>query len=294
MTPKQKRIYMLVMFIIFLVLIPVLVLYSSGYRLNSRFRLVKTGGIYFHNNESGVAARLNGKVKKTSGLLEKNLLIRDLRPATYYSRIEKEGYRVWEKNITVNEQMVEVCYPLLIPDSLKPEPVTKYLKVKPVMNGRKPKYELNEEYVEAAELFKVYGKPVKGMLTVWENSDIRKLKLSRERRLWKKVFLFQEGNKIYVRWTGGDEERPYFIPSKGKRLVYAPEQKILSFGFFPERNDSMLVLLDDGSLFAVEIDTRFDIQNTYRIAKNCSRFAVNDELLYYYSEGVLYRIDFER
>lgn len=294
MTPKQKRIYILVMFIIFLVLIPVLVLYSSGYRLNSRFRLVKTGGIYFHNDEADVAVRLNGRVKKTSGLMEKNLLIRDLRPATYYSRIEKEGYRVWEKNITVSEQKVEVCYPLLVPNNLKPEPVTKYIMVKPEKKGAKTRRELNEEYAEAIELFKVYGKPVRGMLTVWENSDIKKLKLSRDRRLWKKVFLFRDGNKIYVRWTGSDGERPYFIPTKGRRLVYAPEQKIMSFGFFPERNDSILVLLEDGTLYAVEIDTRFDIQNTYKIAKNCSRFAVSDELLYYFSGGLLYRIDFNQ
>lgn len=292
MTPKQKRLYLLGMFIIFMVVIPVLVLYSSGYRLNSKFRLVKTGGIYFHNDQSGVSALLNGKVKKTAGLLEKNLLIRNLRPATYYSRIEKENYRVWEKNITVNEQMVEVCYPLLIPANLNPEPVTKYLKIKPAAKGKKPKFELNEEYTEVMDLFRVYGKPVKGMLQVWENRDVKKLKLGRDRRLWKKVFLFREGNSIYVRWTGSDEERPYFIPSKGKRLVYAPDKKIISFGFFPERNDSMLVLLEDGMLYAVEIDTRFDIQNTYRIAKNCSRFAVSDELLYYFSAGTLYRIEF--
>ena len=292
MTPKQKRVYILGMFIIFLIVIPVLVLYSSGYRLNSKFRLVKTGGIYFHNDLSGVAARLNGKVRKTAGLMEKNLLIRDLKPATYYSRIEKEGYRVWEKNISVNEQMVEVCYPLLIPNNLKPEPVKKYLLIKPAKKGAKTRREMNEEYAEAMEFFKVYGKPVKGMLTVWESSDIKKLKLNRDRRLWKKVFLFREGNKIYVRWTGSDEERPYFIPSKGKRLVYAPDQNILSFGFFPERNDSMLVLLEDGTLYAVEIDTRFDIQNIYKIARNCSRFAVSEELLYYFSDGVLLRVEF--
>lgn len=294
MTPKQKRMYILGMFIIFMVVIPVLVLYSSGYRLNSKFRLVKTGGIYFHNDESAVVARLNGKVQKSAGLIEKNLLIRNLRPATYYARIEKEGCRVWEKNITVSEQKVEVCYPLLIPVNLKPEPVTKYLLVKPEKKGTKTRRELNEEYSEVSELFKVYGKPVRGMLAVWENSDIKKLRLSRERRLWKKVFLFLDGNRIYVRWIGSDEERPYFIPSKGNRLVYAPDQKILSFGFFPERNDSMLVLLEDGTLSAVEIDTRFDIQNIYKIARNCSRFAVSDELLYYFSGGVLYRVDFNQ
>jgi len=52
------------------------------------------------------------------------------------------------------------------------------------------------------------------------------------------------------------------------------------------------VLLDDGTLYAVEIDTRFDVQNSYRLVKNCSKFAVSDEMLYYVSGGNLYRIDF--
>jgi hypothetical protein len=53
------------------------------------------------------------------------------------------------------------------------------------------------------------------------------------------------------------------------------------------------VLLEDLNLYAVEIDTRFEIQNIYKIVSNCSRFAVKDESLYFFSEGALYRIDFE-
>ena len=282
------------MFAVFIIIIPVIVLHSSGYRLNSKFRLVKTGGIYFHNDESDAYVKLNGKVKKTAGLMEKNLLVRDLRPGTYYARVEKEGYRLWEKNVAVQEQKVEVCYPLLIPQDLKPEMVPKYFIVKPEKKGQKPKRELNDEFTEAIELFKTWGKPSKGVIPGWENSDIKKFKLGADRRLRRKVLLFREGNRIYVNWTGSEEQRPFFISTKGKRLVYAPDKKILSFGFFPESDNSMLVLLEDGTLYAVEIDTRFDIQNIYRIVKNCTKFAVNNEMLYYVSGCNLYRIDFDQ
>lgn len=292
MTPARKKIYIFGMFVVFVIAIPVIILHSSGYRLNSKFRLVKTGGIYFHNEQSDAIVRLNGKVKKTAGLLERNLLVRELRPATYYARIEKEGYRVWEKNITVSEQKVEVCYPLLIPHDLKPELIPKYNIITPEKKGQKTKRELNDEFTEAIDLFKTWGRPSKGVIPGWESGDIKKFRLGADRRLRKKVFLFKDGNKIYVKWTGSEDQRPFFISSEGRRLVYAPDQNILSFGFFPERDDSMLVLVEDGTLYAVEIDTRFDIQNIYKIARNCTKFAVNDEMLYYVSGGNVYRVDF--
>lgn len=293
MTPKKKRIYILGLFAVFIIVIPLLILYSSGYRLTNKFKLVKTGGVYLINSESDTVVKLNEKIKKRAGMFERDMFVRDLVPATYYVRVEKDGYRIWEKNVTIQEQKVEVCYPLLIPSDLKPERIPKNLLIKPDKKGKKIRREANKEYSEAMELFRTYDKPAKGVIPEWVSSDIKKLKLGPDRRLRKKVLLFRKGNKIYVKWTGRDEQRPFFIDSSGSRLAYSPDIKILSFGFFPERYDSMLVLLEDRTLYAVEIDTRFDIHNIYNIVKNCSRFAVSNELLYYFSGGVLHRIDFE-
>ena len=221
------------------------------------------------------------------------MLVRNLKPGVYYVRVEKEKYRSWEKNITVEEHKVEICYPLLIPNDLKPEKIPNVIIREHEKKGAKPKREVNDEYTEVTELFKLYDKPAKGIIPGWESGDIKKFKLGIDRRLRKKVFLAKEGNKIYVKWTGSEEQRPFFINSAAKRLVYAPEMKILSFGFFPGRDDAMLVLLEDGAIYAVEIDTRFEIHNIYKLVKNCSRFAVSDELLYYFSGGVLYKIDFK-
>lgn len=294
MTPAKKRFYLLGLFGVFVIVIPVLLLYSSGYRLNNKFRLVKTGGIYFNIGESGTQVRLNGKIAKKAGLFERNLLVDNLKPGAYNARVEKEEYRPWEKNITVQEQMVEACYPLLIRSSLEPELIPKYQLIKPESKKGKTQRQPNEEYTEAMELFRLYNKPAKGLIPGWGNSEIKKLKLGADRKLNRKVFLFREGNKIYARWTGRDEKRPFFIKSDGTISVYSPDKKIVSFGFFPGRYDSILALLEDGELYAVEIDTRFDIHNIYLIAKNCSRFIVSDELLYYFSGDALYRIDFEQ
>jgi hypothetical protein len=292
MTPKKKRIYLLGLSGIFIIIIPVLILFSSGYRLNSKFRIVKTGGIYINNNESGVDVRLNGKITKNAGLFEKNILIRELIPETYYVRVEKEGYRVWHKNVKVQEKKVEACYPLLIPLKLHPEWIPKYLD-KTDKNGRKTGRKPNVEYSEVIDYFRAYNKPPKDFIPGWEDSDIKKYKLGPDRRLRKKVFIYREEERIYVKWIGSEEKRPFFIDSAGSKSVYFPNQKILSFDFFPGRNDAIVALLEDGILYAVEIDNRFEIQNIYKIAINCSSFAVKEEFLYCFSEKAMYRIDFE-
>lgn len=289
MTPKKKIIFLLGLVGIFIIVIPVLIFYSLGYRLNSQFRLVKTGGIYLVNNESDAVVMLNGKDMKRSNIFEKDMLIRNLVPNTYYVRIEKNGYRPWKKNVKVQEEKVEVCYPLLLPLKLNPQFVPKYL----LKDKIKKKYKANAEYTDAMKVFNTYDNPVKSMIPGWENSDIKKYKLDANRRLNKKVLLSRQGNKIYVKWIGMNDNRPFFIDSAEKKLVYSSDKNILSFGFFPGRKDSMLVLLDDLNLYAIEIDTRFEIQNIFRIAANCSSFAVINEFLYFFSEKTLYRIDFE-
>jgi hypothetical protein len=289
MTPKKKLISLLGLIGIFIIVIPILIFYSLGYRLNSQFRLVKTGGIYLVNNESDAVVMLNGKDMKRSNIFEKDMLIRNLIPNTYYVRIEKNGYRPWKKNVKVQEQKVEVCYPLLLPNVLNPQFVPKYL----VKDKIKKKYEANAEYSDVMKVFNTYDNPAKSIIPGWENSDIKKYKLDANRRLNKKVLISRQGNKIYVKWIGTKDKRPFFIDSAENKLAYSTDKNILSFGFFSGRNDAMLVLLDDMDLYAVEIDTRFEIQNIYKIAVKCSRFAIINEFLYYFSGNAMYRIDFE-
>jgi hypothetical protein len=292
MTRRKKLVYLLGLTGIFIIVVPLLVLFSSGYRLDGRFRLVKTGGIYLANKEPDIIVRLNKKNVKKAGMFEKNILIDDLTPKTYYVTVEKNGYKTWKKNIKVEEQKVEVCYPLLIPVKLNPQPVPKYLSS--AENKDKKQRKANEEYSEAMKLFTGSDKRSgKGIIPASKDNEAKKYGLDANRKLYKKVLLFRQKNRIYVKWTGADQKRPFFIDTSDEKPVLFPSKKILSFAFFPGRHDSMLVLLENRSLYAVEIDTRFDIHNIYQLVSNCSKFAVKDEFLYYLSGHGLYKIDLE-
>lgn len=290
MSLKRRRTYLLGLFCVFVIVIPLLILFSMGYRLNSKFRLVKTGGIFLDIEKPGVIVKLNGRIVETSNMLGDSILIRNLLPETFYVRVEKEGYKAWRKDIKVEEQKVTICYPFLVQSRIQPEWISKYI-TEPGSKTKK-KRRRNREYSEGLEVFRTYDKPPGNIIPGWEDSDIKKYKPGADRRLKKNVFLFREGNRIYAQWTGSEESRPYFIDTADSKLVYYPVKKIKAFGFFPGRNDSFLVLHKDGTLIAVEIDTRFEIHNAYRIVRKCSRFAVKGETLYFFSEGAMFRIDF--
>jgi hypothetical protein len=293
MTVKKQWIYIIGLFMVFLIVIPVILLYSFGYRVSSDFKLVKTGGIYFANQELDASVSLNGKIKKTSGIFERNLLVQNIKPGNYHVKMNKEGYRPWQKWILVQEQKVEVCFPLLIPEDLNVEVIDKYLPLdEKIAKKRKPKRDLNDEYTDVVELFKTANKPTKSIFPQWNSREIAKLKLGANRKLRGKVLLMKEGNSLYVRWTGKKEQLPFFINTMKKKRIYSPGKTITAFDFFPARDDAFLVRFSDGSLYAVEIDTRFGEQNSYRIVKYCDRFLVDGETLYYFAGPRLLKINF--
>jgi len=294
MTPKQQMKYIAGFFAIFIIVIPVVIFYSYGYRLSENFKIVKTGGLYISNSEAGASVLLNGKQKKVTGIIDRNMLVQNIKPGTYTVNVQKNGYRQWEKYVRVQEQLVEVCFPLLVPSELKTEEIPRYIPAgKSLQNNKRKKYVPNDDYADVVKLFKESKKPPKSIFPLWNSREIVSLRLGPMRKLKDKVFLSNEGNKIFVKWTGKKEQLPFFINTMHKKQVYAPDKIITELDFYPERNDSFIVRFDDGSLYAVEIDTRFGFQNSYRIVKYCDRFIVNYEMLFYFIGNDLYSIDFE-
>jgi len=297
MTPKQQFKYILGLFAVFVIVIPVIIFYSFGYRISSDMKVVKTGGIYVANNEADASVLLNGKLKKSTGLIDRNMLVQDLKPGNYTVNVVKNGYRPWAKSVKVQEQLVEVCFPLLIPNELKIVEIPKYMPAEKPEPGKKsvkhPKPELNDDYADVIKLIKERKKPSKSIFPVWNSKEIAALKLGTMRKLKGKVFLSNEKNKVYVRWIGKKDQLPFFINTMSKKLVYSPEKRIKEIEFYPKRDDSFLVYFDDGSLYAVEIDTRFGAQNSYKILKYCDSFLVHYEMLFYFINDKLYSIDFE-
>ena len=291
MTPKKQLITIVILFFIFISVIPLIICYSMGYRISEDFKIVETGGIYLSSSEADTSLYVNGKLKKKSGLVDRNILLQNLKPGLYNIKLTKNEFRPWEKRIKIQERQVEVCYPLLVPEKFEPVEIKKYLPAK--NKNKKVKYIINEQYKDISELFRKPVKSSPGMLTRWYKGEAGKIVTGKNLKLKGNVLLSKEGNRIFVKWLGKEDHLPFFINTMKKKPVFSSESIISSFDFYPGRNDAMLIRFDNGSLYAVEIDTRFVQQNAFRILRYCSRFFVDEQILYFFSGNRLYSIGFD-
>ncbi|MFA5128376.1 MAG: PEGA domain-containing protein [Patescibacteria group bacterium] len=102
MTLPFRRIVYLAFIIIFLLITPVVILYTAGYRYNFQTnRIQKTGILILKSNPAGAEIYLNGKLRteKTPARIA-NLL-----PDDYTIKIEKKNFYPWQKILPVESSL---------------------------------------------------------------------------------------------------------------------------------------------------------------------------------------------
>lgn len=115
LTQFKRKVLLWISIFAFFILVPVVVLYSLGYRLNDAWQLRKTGGINVTSDITGSEIFLNGELKKTTNLLQKDAFIDNLTPGKYEVEVLADGYLPWIKKLDVSSQLVTDVRPLLIP-----------------------------------------------------------------------------------------------------------------------------------------------------------------------------------
>lgn len=99
-------------FIIFIVATPLIVGYARGYRLDlNRGALVRVGAILLKSTPKDASIILNGvyNEKRTPALLSNLIPFR-----SYNVRVEKSGFRVWEKNLDVEPERVTAAENIIL------------------------------------------------------------------------------------------------------------------------------------------------------------------------------------
>lgn len=109
MTLTQRRIFLIVLMIIFIVATPMVILYSSGYQIDwETWRLQKTGGVYINAYPKGASISVDGTLKEVTStlFLSQGKMISGLIPGTHTIKVEKTGFAPWEKNLEVKPNLV--------------------------------------------------------------------------------------------------------------------------------------------------------------------------------------------
>jgi hypothetical protein len=256
MSFKKRFFYFSVFAVLFVVFIPILILYSSGYRLGKDFQLVTTGGIYVYAGESGATIYLDGKLNTTTNAFQKGIFISNLAPSTYALSISKAGDFPWSKVVSVLPQQVSELYPFLV--ALKPSMAT----VTPMVVDDAGNQTANPEYASVLSLFQTQlASPTMPVSTstvaATTSSSTQALLKSLTRR---NVSLWKDANGIYAQWIGSLSDIPAYFCSQATstcttRITVYRNTHIGALDFYPGRNDIILFAASDG-LYAAELDTR--------------------------------------
>lgn len=268
------------MTIIFIILVPILLMYSSGYRLDDALSVVKTGGIYIHSDLSNTRVHIDGDFVEDNGVLLKNTLIQNLRPNKVYKvRVEKDGYYTWEKDLYVRPNLVTEGRILMLEVNKELRTVSEFLEMD---NTNATSTIENPEYLEFAEYFKEdmgqfdeyvatttmietrRGLIASSTLVVETNypeyilksttKELDELNMVKERG--GNLSWLQNGI-VFISYIGKDDALPYYycVTMCKEELSVSLPNDIVRYDFYPGRDDVIIALTKRG-IFAVEIDDR--------------------------------------
>lgn len=105
MNKFKRRLFFLFFFLLFLVTVPLVVLFVQGYRFDKDNGIfVYSGSIAIKSWPKDINVYLDGEKYpvKTSGLVNEIFIINGLRPGKYQLKCQKEGFSSWEKSVKVH------------------------------------------------------------------------------------------------------------------------------------------------------------------------------------------------
>lgn len=123
MKKNFRRILFWLLFLIFLVTTPIVILFSQGYRFDQKKMIfVHSGAITLKSLPANVNISLNGKPQpaKNLDIINNSITVGGLRPGNYHIEASLNGYSHWGKNVDVHSGIsTEFWNVVLVPQNLE-------------------------------------------------------------------------------------------------------------------------------------------------------------------------------
>lgn len=125
MTKKSRTFLFIVIFSLFALTAPMVLLYAQGYRVDwKRGEIAKTGALYVKTAPSSADVTLNNSQKEKTSFLDGSAFIDNLLPGPYEILISKKGYRPWQKTLhLLSQEVIEAKNIVLFPEKIQFRPI---------------------------------------------------------------------------------------------------------------------------------------------------------------------------
>ena len=126
MRKRNKTILFFVSVGLFLLITPLTIFYSQGYRFDFKEkRITQTGGLFLRVRPKKAKIYIDNRLRKETDFLFGSVLIENLLPKKYKISVGKQGFQKWEKELKIEEKKVtEAKNILLWPENLSFETLT--------------------------------------------------------------------------------------------------------------------------------------------------------------------------
>ena len=115
LSPRKRRVYLLLLVALFIFALPAVIFYARGYRFWDNIGFIKTGGIFLSVPYANAKVSLNGEKVGESGLLKRSFYIGDLAAGTYSVDVIREGSHPWHRILVVDSELVTDADVFLVP-----------------------------------------------------------------------------------------------------------------------------------------------------------------------------------
>ncbi|HOX55060.1 MAG TPA: PEGA domain-containing protein [Candidatus Omnitrophota bacterium] len=301
MVQKVRAILFYISVILFFVLIPSVLLYSFGYKLDiSKLRIIKTGLIYVESVPVGAKVYLNGRrIKYTTPAA-----IEELLPGVYKLSLALEGYYPWYQEVLVEPGKANILQDIIL---FSTKPHLEKINISDVYDFYVfPADKDNAYYISdnKSTIAKTSLNPkdrelniLFGNLELPEN--IKDLSLSPDK---KKIFYYF-GNRLEVLYV--PSEKPERNQIKDINFSINTERKILN-AFWYSDSEHVLIMTDkDIKIYELISQGKNNIVTLLNINDKRSKafYDIDDDILYFTdiqdgpdgkSHKGLYRLDISK
>jgi len=127
--PKHRSIFFWILVVIFLITLPSLIFYTTGYRLsfeNEVTSIVTTGGMYVTTDNLEVDVYLNNEQVERPRLFRSAYYIQNITADQHRIVVQSPGYQTWVKVLPVESRVVTEVSAFNLPEQAQLRPITQY------------------------------------------------------------------------------------------------------------------------------------------------------------------------